>query len=330
MKKSDSDKIFQEIPLSKVITSNTRLNRGGEDVTEDPSFFRLVKSIKTLKTLINPVTVIKKDAQYEIVAGERRFAAYKFLKEEDPTLFSRIPAIVLDGTMDEVQLNAITHHENEFRKNLDSVQEFEFKVSIIPEMFGLSSKDDPKKNFEIGMEILKRYIAAVGAKQRYKKQETVNRIMNELVEVTGHEDPLSIMGTFFYHLGESPEYFWKKRKIFEYDQEIVDLYAAKKITYYKVKDFADALKIDEQNTREIIRSFISGKVTKREAYRGIEKILQEKKKEEPVTEKELSKIIGALKKLNKMIKSTERHISMKNAKEIEKHIEKINTLIKES
>jgi ParB family chromosome partitioning protein len=71
--------------------------------------------------LAQPITLRPVGQGFQIVAGERRFRAYKLLAEKDASRFGQIPAIV--RTMSDEQADAIMLAENIQRAQLNPIEE---------------------------------------------------------------------------------------------------------------------------------------------------------------------------------------------------------------
>ena len=74
----------------------------------------LAESIKE-NGLINPITLREKDGKYQIISGERRFRAFKFLNRD------RVPALVLENIADSKMLE-LTLVENIQRADLNAIE----------------------------------------------------------------------------------------------------------------------------------------------------------------------------------------------------------------
>lgn len=74
----------------------------------------LAESIKE-NGLINPITLREKDGKYQIISGERRFRAFKFLNR------SKVPALVLQNIADSKMLE-LTLVENIQRADLNAIE----------------------------------------------------------------------------------------------------------------------------------------------------------------------------------------------------------------
>ena len=65
--------------------------------------------------LINPITLREKDGQYQIISGERRFRAFKFLNKD------KVPALVLEN-IDDSKMLELTLVENIQRADLNPIE----------------------------------------------------------------------------------------------------------------------------------------------------------------------------------------------------------------
>lgn len=74
----------------------------------------LAESIKE-NGLINPITLREKDGQYQIISGERRFRAFKFLNRD------KVPALVLQN-IDDSKMLELTLVENIQRADLNAIE----------------------------------------------------------------------------------------------------------------------------------------------------------------------------------------------------------------
>lgn len=101
---------FVELPVEKIIPNQNqpRKNFNKESISE------LAQSIKNYG-LIQPITVIKKDGIYEIIAGERRYRASKEAGLE------KVPVIIKDISQKEKL--AVSLVENIQRENLNPIEE---------------------------------------------------------------------------------------------------------------------------------------------------------------------------------------------------------------
>ncbi len=104
----------REIPMGNIVVSafNTRKNLASG--TEDASIDDLAESIRQ-EGLLSPITVrTSSDGKFEIIAGQRRFLAFKSLGR------TTIPAIVNDS-MDDTDAVVVSLIENVHRADMDPV-----------------------------------------------------------------------------------------------------------------------------------------------------------------------------------------------------------------
>jgi ParB/RepB/Spo0J family partition protein len=112
--------VNKKVPLTS-IEANPRQPRQGVDETS-PEFQDLVGSIRQ-QGLIQPISLWQLDEdqeRYLVIAGERRWRAFKRLAEENPADYSRIPATVtvLDGDQPEARALMMGLIENVVREDL--------------------------------------------------------------------------------------------------------------------------------------------------------------------------------------------------------------------
>ena len=112
--------VNKKVPLTS-IEANPRQPRQGVDETS-PEFQDLVGSIRQ-QGLIQPISLWQLDEEQErylVIAGERRWRAFKRLAEENPADYSRIPATVtvLDGDEPEARALMMGLIENVVREDL--------------------------------------------------------------------------------------------------------------------------------------------------------------------------------------------------------------------
>jgi len=85
--------VVKDIPISKITISDLNVRKNLDAGHEDSTLEDLAESIKE-NGLLNPVTVIQKGDQYELVVGQRRFLACRSIG------FETIPAIIRDDISD--------------------------------------------------------------------------------------------------------------------------------------------------------------------------------------------------------------------------------------
>lgn len=78
--------------------------------------------------LLQPIRVIPlpdKENKYEIILGQRRYLAYKKLRETDPANFSKIPSFIDNRKLDEVDYKMLSISENYFREENTTVEKID-------------------------------------------------------------------------------------------------------------------------------------------------------------------------------------------------------------
>jgi ParB/RepB/Spo0J family partition protein len=122
---------IKEILLENVITDfeNVRTQYDNQSIVE------LADSIER-HGLIQPITVLRIDDRYKIIAGHRRFKAFQYLLSQDKPTYSQIPAIVKNSTQDLEEVQLI---ENIQRENLSPADTEKAVLSII-EKHGLTQE----------------------------------------------------------------------------------------------------------------------------------------------------------------------------------------------
>ncbi|MCY4672682.1 MAG: ParB/RepB/Spo0J family partition protein [Bacteroidetes bacterium] len=118
---------YKELSLDDLVIGRgqVRTSEIGKDIEE------LANSIR-VQGLLQPIVVCKSEEQsekWEILAGQRRFLAYKFLRKQ------RITAAVLDGHVDEHTAKAISITENLIRRKL-SGKDLIDGVTYLYKMYG--------------------------------------------------------------------------------------------------------------------------------------------------------------------------------------------------
>jgi len=326
------------IPIDEITTKTPFLNRTDEDeITNDQTFFSLMESIRERSGLINPITVsavtspldegIDDDSiKYAVVAGMRRYLAFKILYETTgEEIYKNIPAIVRDVSPQERA--QIMIHENKFRKNPTVEQSFESVVSIIPFIFGKGRLDDAELNFRSGYTILELYIRVINYRGERKIEDTES--FKKLVLITGNTDPISEINRFLADMGEAPNYFWKKRKVLEFETSIRDLYSKKIIALPLAIKLDNLFKRKLNGVVELVDKIKDEVLTRIEILKNIERIEKDNADiVEFVEEKEKKKIMANFKRINKAIKGNK--IDKVSADAIAKHILEIKKIIKKS
>ncbi len=102
---------------------------------EEQDIKELAKSIKNFG-IIQPVTLRKKENKYEVIVGERRLRAVKYIKME------KIPAIIKDFNDQEMAEIALV--ENLQRKDLNFLEESQAYTKLI-EKFNITQKELAQK-----------------------------------------------------------------------------------------------------------------------------------------------------------------------------------------
>lgn len=105
----------QHIPLAQIVPGDNDRKRFDPDALAD-----LADNIAA-HGLAQPITLRPVGEGYRIVAGERRWRAFKLLAERDPMAYTAIPALVRDYTDEEA--DAIMLAENVQRADLDPIDE---------------------------------------------------------------------------------------------------------------------------------------------------------------------------------------------------------------
>lgn len=96
--------MFSEIDLSNLVLSSKNVRKVLEIDQDETTIQNLAESIKS-HGLINPLTVIKKDTKYEVIAGQRRLLALKHLN------VATVNCNILEN-IDAVQAELISFTEN--------------------------------------------------------------------------------------------------------------------------------------------------------------------------------------------------------------------------
>lgn len=104
-------------------------------VFDEPSLEELSESIRSYG-ILNPLTVRRRGARYELVAGERRLRAAKLAGLRE------VPCVLLDVNMEDAGLIALV--ENLQRKDLDFLEEANGIRQLI-RMFGMSQEEAARR-----------------------------------------------------------------------------------------------------------------------------------------------------------------------------------------
>lgn len=127
VKKTNDGSIIHEISLSKIDVNKEQPRKS----FDDSSIAELAASIKA-NGLLQPIVVVNNNDRYTIVAGERRFRAFKHLNYE------KIPAIIKNLTKKQSMELALV--ENIQRKDLDAIEEAMAIDSLMKE-FGYTQQE---------------------------------------------------------------------------------------------------------------------------------------------------------------------------------------------
>jgi ParB family transcriptional regulator, chromosome partitioning protein len=143
----------------------------------EESLRELADSIRE-KGLIQPITVKKGETGYILVAGERRYRAFRLLKKET------IPAIQTEGNVDEISLI-----ENIQREGLHPLEEAEAMARMM-ERYGYTQAELGKvvgKKQSTVSEILKLNALPEQIKREYQASDSVSKSL--VIEVVRLKDP---------------------------------------------------------------------------------------------------------------------------------------------
>ncbi len=124
------DKII-EIDINKIQLDTTQPRK----TFDEDKIIELAESIKTVG-VINPIIVNEIGEFYEIIAGERRFRALKYLK------FKKVPAII--KKYDNIKKLEVSLIENIQRENLNPIEEA-LTYKRLQEEFGLNQEEIAEK-----------------------------------------------------------------------------------------------------------------------------------------------------------------------------------------
>jgi len=102
--------IFKEIPLEEIQVSEFNVRKNLEAGSEDSNLEDLASSIYE-KGLLNPITVVKTDQGFDLIAGQRRFLACQRLG------WSSIPALIRSD-LNDIDVRIISLIENVHRADL--------------------------------------------------------------------------------------------------------------------------------------------------------------------------------------------------------------------
>ena len=114
----DIKKAVEEAEKNGVLEIDIKLIETNPDqprkIFDEEEIKGLAESIKE-NGLINPITLREKDGKYQIISGERRFRAFKFLER------NKVPALVLKNIADSKMLE-LTLVENIQRADLNAIE----------------------------------------------------------------------------------------------------------------------------------------------------------------------------------------------------------------
>jgi ParB family chromosome partitioning protein len=125
----EEEKGLVEIEIERISIGDAKIRR---ELLEDEE---LIASIRE-KGILQPIIVVPKGEQYEVIAGQRRFLSAK------KAGLAKIPAIIKDVEREEQLEIALV--ENIQRKNLNAIEEAEVYKRLQDE-FGLTQEEIAKK-----------------------------------------------------------------------------------------------------------------------------------------------------------------------------------------
>ena len=102
--------IFKEIPMKKIVISELNVRKNLEAGSEDSNLEDLARSINE-KGLLNPITILNRQDNYELIAGQRRFLACQLLG------WKTIPSLIRSD-VDDFDARIISLVENVHRADL--------------------------------------------------------------------------------------------------------------------------------------------------------------------------------------------------------------------
>lgn len=102
--------IFKEIPLDQIRVSELNVRKNLDAGSEDSNIEDLARSIDE-KGLLNPITVVKTDQGFDLIAGQRRFLACQRLD------WGSIPALIRNK-LNDIDARIISLIENVHRADL--------------------------------------------------------------------------------------------------------------------------------------------------------------------------------------------------------------------
>jgi len=326
-----------EVPLEKISVDKSVDNRGSNDeIVRESSFGALLQSIKSIG-LIHPIIINEssppgKDEEfgkYVVVSGTRRFLAFRILFQDSKLVkFFKIPADIRKLTQQEA--NIIKSHENKIRANLSVMEDFEFKVSSIPFIFNIGVDGDKNHNFKKGMSILTVFTSLNSLYSKKSSDDKITLKIDELKEVTSFPNPVASLKEYFRQLGESPSYFWKKRHIFNYTKEVYDLYCNRRISFNAAKILNLCVSEKSKGSTALIREIKNNlNLTSHQISTKAQALLDESEHEILILDEEIiKKNKKTVRYINKMLKSTQGKMTMKNMNDIDSHFEQITKILK--
>lgn len=124
-------KTYKEIPVVKIKTNNNQPRK----YFDEEKIEELALSIKE-NGLLQPISVVKKDTHYLLIAGERRFRACSLLQMKE------VPCIVIKQNDEDTDLLAII--ENIQRENLSVIEEA-ISYTLMIEKYNFTQTELAKK-----------------------------------------------------------------------------------------------------------------------------------------------------------------------------------------
>ena len=306
----------KSIDLKLIDIQKYIFNRAENDVMSSIDFTRLMMSIRTTKSIIQPVVVRDTgDGRFVLFAGFRRYLAYKTLVQSGYAEFQLVPALIhpKETTIQDMILK--TAHENDFRKDLNNAELIKSKVSMLPLFLDCGKEKDPLHNFILGHKILKLYISFL------RNITNVTKYINLLEEITGSNNAISEIEDFFEKILITPKsFFLSSRVLFECSKNIRRLFEKGRITNRHALSI-EKLK-SEQNKDEIINQLQKEKMT----YKEIENFIRESNAQfSPV--KKTKKLLQLVEHVSIQIKSREETLTEDEISEIKMYVEKIENVI---
>jgi len=156
-----SNESILNIDIEKIITNEDNPRKNFREIDD------LANSIKE-NGLIQPIIVTKKNNKFVIIAGERRFRAYKLLAQQNKK-FGTIPAIIR-SSMDNSKIMSLI--ENLQREDLSDIEESSFINTIRAEL-NVSQE-------ELGTKIGKSRDYISGMEQYYKGYNRIKELIGDV------------------------------------------------------------------------------------------------------------------------------------------------------